>query len=141
MQKKERQIIINRQLNVGPALAYISDYLSNENFRESIRYRVNNQKSTFEHEISPVKIIKKKSRNRRTSSFSNRSQAALPNKIQSKQPVTQQALSNQPVVQPVLSNQPISQPPFTYQLVAQPVLSNQPVAQPFFRSNKLNQIF
>ena len=57
LQKKERQIIINRQLNVGPAMAYITDYITNENIREGIRYRVNYQKSSFEDELDALDSI------------------------------------------------------------------------------------
>ena len=57
LQKKERQIIINRQLNLGPAIEYIAEYLTNENIREGIRYRVNYQKSSFEDEIDALESV------------------------------------------------------------------------------------
>ena len=56
-QKKERQIIINRQLNLGPAIEYLSEYLTNENIREGIRYRVHYQRSSFEDELDALESI------------------------------------------------------------------------------------
>ena len=56
-QRKERQIIINRQLNLGPAFEYISNYMSEENYREGLRYRVNYQKFDFEDEIDALSAI------------------------------------------------------------------------------------